>query len=257
MRAFLLLTLLLLGCERSKPTSDFRHSPCLQRIFEGDRFTVCNPNEGRLLLIAAGVNEQPLRSFTSLQSKIDTSKVEFAMNAGMFGTDGRPIGLAIVSGRQVHPINLRDGGGNFHLKPNGVFMVRQGHASILQSEDFVSRDHATLDLATQSGPLLVINGRLHPMISPDGSSRFIRNGVGVRDGKALFVISDDPVSFGKLARFFRDILRTPDALYFDGAVSSLWSPADSRQDSHSELGPMIVALRPEGSAPDRGDPAKP
>ncbi|HVH37437.1 MAG TPA: phosphodiester glycosidase family protein, partial [Sphingomicrobium sp.] len=86
---------------------------------------------------------------------------------------------------------------------------------------------------------------LHPQFEHDGQSRYIRNGVGVRDGKALFVISQDPVSFGKLARFFRDDLKTPDALYFDGSVSSLWDPNGNRQDSHSPIGPMIVVLRPE------------
>ena len=45
-------------------------------------------------------------------------------------------------------------------------------------------------------------------------------------------------------RFFREALKTPDALYFDGSVSSLWDPADSRQDSHAPLGPIIVAFKP-------------
>ena len=100
-------------------------------------------------------------------------------------------------------------------------------------------------LATQSGPMLVIDGELHPKFEHDGSSRLVRNGVGVTaDARALFVISEDAVSLGKFARFFRDRLKTPNALYFDGSVSSLWDPANGRQDSHAPLGPIIVALKP-------------
>jgi prepilin-type processing-associated H-X9-DG protein len=106
--------------------------------------------------------------------------------------------------------------------------------------------------------MLVIAGKLHPKFEPDGESRNIRNAVGVTaDRRVLFVISGDPVSFGKLARFFRDRLKTPNALYFDGSVSALWDPANGRQDAHVPLGPIIVALKPAASAPGRASPATP
>ncbi len=164
------------------------------------------------------------------------------MNAGMFGSDGHPIGLAIVEGREVHKLNTRDGGGNFHLKPNGVFVVRNdGSAAVVRTEDF-EPDGARI--ATQSGPMLVIDGKLHPKFDPDGESWNMRNGVGVTaDGKAVFVMTRDPVSLGKMGRFFRDKLKTPNALYLDGSVSSVWIPADGRQDDFTELGPIIIARR--------------
>jgi uncharacterized protein YigE (DUF2233 family) len=105
--------------------------------------------------------------------------------------------------------------------------------------------------------MLVIDGRLHPKLQPDGDSRYVRNGVGVRGQESLFVISEEPVSLGKFARFFRDGLKAPNALYFDGSVSSLWDPAAGRQDSHSALGPIIVAFKPAESAPGRGGCARP
>jgi len=110
---------------------------------------------------------------------------------------------------------------------------------------------ATIRLATQSGPMLVIDGRIHPAFSPDGSSRYVRNGVGiVPDGRPRFVISDDSVSLGKFARFFRDQLKCNDALFFDGAVSALWDPAAGRRDVTKPLGPIIVVFKPSaGSAP--------
>ena len=166
------------------------------------------------------------------------------MNAGMFDTAGRPIGMTTVNGMPVHKINRRDGYGNFHLKPNGVFMITCGGSAEIFRSDAIPQFRCAPQLSTQSGPMLVIEGKLHPKLEPDGTSRNIRNGVGVRGGKALFVISQDPVSLGKFARFFRDRLKTPNALYFDGSVSSLWDPANGRQDSRSPLGPIIVAFKP-------------
>jgi uncharacterized protein YigE (DUF2233 family) len=106
--------------------------------------------------------------------------------------------------------------------------------------------------------MLLINGKLHPKFDHDGSSRYIRNGVGIGpDGTAIFVISEDPVSFGKFARLFRDALKAKNALYFDGSVSSLWDPVNGRMDSFTELGPLVVVFKPAALAPDREGRATP
>ena len=106
--------------------------------------------------------------------------------------------------------------------------------------------------------MLVIDGKLHPKFDADGESRNIRNGVGIApDGTPLFAISEEPVSFGKFARLFRDALKAKNALYFDGSVSSLWDPGNHRQDSIAELGPMVVVFRRERSAPGREGRATP
>ena len=257
MRLIPLAFLLLAACGSSASAPAWPRSPCHQTLFEAVRFTVCDPGKGTIRLIAAGKDEVPLRTFAEVVSRIPAERVAFAMNAGMFDEDGRPIGLAVVDGVQRHAINLRDGGGNFHLKPNGVFVVRKsGAASIVTSEAF--KMASDVALATQSGPMLVIDGKLHPKFDPDGESRFIRNGVGIGPGgKPLFVISNEVVSLGKLARFFRDGLHAKNALYFDGSVSSLWNPAAGRMDTGVPLGPMVVALKPSASAPDRVSPATP
>jgi uncharacterized protein YigE (DUF2233 family) len=243
MRALFLAALLVTACS-PQPAAPEPQSACRQQAFEGSTFTVCDPQGGQLLLFAAAKNEQPLRSFADIATRIDPRRVAFAMNAGMFDQDGRPIGLAIVNGREVHKINLRKGGGNFHLLPNGVLVVLADGKSAIFESSKLAGFRAAPQLATQSGPMLVINGKLHPKLDRDGPSRYVRNGVGVRrDGRPLFVISEDAVSFGKLARFFRDSLHTPNALYFDGTVSSLWDPANGRQDAHTPLGPIIVVLK--------------
>jgi uncharacterized protein YigE (DUF2233 family) len=261
MRA-LLPVLLLAACSNEPAAPAAVESSCRQQLFEGSRFTVCDPEDGRLVLFAAGRGESALRTFSELAATLDTDEVAFAMNAGMFDEDGRPIGLASSNGKQAKPVNLNDGPGNFHMKPNGVFVVNAAGGAAIYPSDAIPQFRAPTRLQTQSGPLLVYRNKLHPRIEHDGQSRLIRNGVGVRDAKALFVISEDPVSFGRFARFFRDGLQTPDALFFDGSVSSLWDPANGRQDSHTPLGPIIVALKPAQvkraeSAPGRGDPATP
>ena len=234
--------LLLAACSSQPEAAAPQPSPCREQRFEGSGFIVCSPaSAAKLNLYAAGAGETAKRKFRLLW--IDPAKVAFAMNAGMFDDEGRPIGLAVVEGKRVHKIALRAGGGNFGMKPNGVFLVtRDGRAEIVVSEDY--GDRTDVRLATQSGPMLLIDGKLHPRIKPDGESVYIRNAVGIgADGKPQFVISTDPVSFGRLARFFRDGLKAEDALYFDGSVSSLWDPANGRMDVVTDLGPIIVAFR--------------
>ena len=215
-------------------------SPCAEQRFESAGFIVCTPTSAsKLKLYAAATGEPAKREFRDLG--IQPEKVAFAMNAGMFDEAGRPIGLAVVEGKRVHKIALRAGGGNFGMKPNGVFLVREdGGAEIVVSEEYGER--ADVRLATQSGPMLLVGGKLHPQIKHDGESINIRNAVGIgTGGRPLFVISADPVSFGKLARFFRDELKAKDALYFDGSVSSLWDPANGRMDVFTDSGSIIVA----------------
>jgi len=223
---------------------------CRQQSFEGSRFTACRYDARRQSLeLAEEDGAGPLRSFERLRDHLGprAGRLLFAMNAGMFDEAGRPIGLYIEDGHERHAINLRPGPGNFHMLPNGVFAVDAGgRVTIVASAHYDPASHPRW--ATQSGPLLVIDGALHPQISANGTSLYDRNGVGVADANtAWFVISDEPVSFGRLARFFRDGLGCRNALYFDGAVSSLWDPAAGRIDNVHPLGPMVTVFAREGS----------
>lgn len=143
------------------------------------------------------------------------------MNAGMYEADLSPVGLFIAGGRTLHPLNTRSGSGNFYMKPNGVFFISGRKAGIMETRAFARSGRKT-DLATQSGPLLVMGGKIHPRFQADGDSRKIRNGVGVRkDGTVVFAISRQGISFGQFARLFLYTLHCPDALYLDGSVSQL------------------------------------
>ncbi len=259
MRPFALTFLLVAACASQGAAPEAPKSACRSERFEGSSFTVCDPGRGKIEIVAAARGEMPLRRFVDLEQRLgkQAKSVAFAMNAGMFDEEGRPIGLAIVDGREVHGVNRRNGGGNFHLMPNGVFELREdGRAAIVPTTAW--KPSADIAFATQSGPMLVIAGKLHPKFERDGMSQNIRNAVGIAsDGRARFVISDDLVSFGKLARLFRDRLGCRDALFFDGSVSALWDPANGRRDLTVPLGPLVVAFKHAGSAPDRAGHAKP
>ena len=219
---------------------------CSAVVFEGARFTVCRYRAAadELRLANSGPNG-PLRSLAGLQRVLgaDSSRVVFAMNAGMYDRARRPVGLFVERGRVMTSLNTAIGAGNFFLLPNGVFWIgRDGAAHVEETTAFAAA-HRQPVWATQSGPLLLDTGALNPQIAADGSSLLILNGVGVRGGDGYFVISDDKVSFGRFARLFRDRLNCPNALYLDGTVSSLWAPSAGRLDGRRDLGTFAVVLR--------------
>jgi uncharacterized protein YigE (DUF2233 family) len=218
-------------------------SACRTVIFEDAAFTDCvaDPAKHRITTV---LGNPPYRGFKALGEARGAAapKVAFAVNAGMFGEDGKPIGYYVKDGERGHELNRNDGGGNFHMKPNGVFFGSGAKWRVMTADDFYAQVGDRPDFGTQSGPMLLVGGKLHPEITDDGPSRTIRNGVGVDStGRAHFVISEGPVSFGKLARYFRDVVKVRDALYLDGSVSSLWDPSAERMDSRAPIGPMIVA----------------
>ena len=225
------LTLALAACSPAAgPVAD---AACREVRFEDTAFTDCiaDPARDRVRLVI----DPDLRTLG------DAVRVRFAMNGGMYDDAGKAIGLAVIDSRQVHGLNRKRGGGNFHLLPNGVFSAEADGWHVRTTEAYAAASPRA-EMATQSGPMLVIGGALHPSISPNGTSRYIRNAVGIdRSGRAHFVISEEPVSFGLLARLYRDTLDCPDALFLDGSVSALWDPAAGRIDSTVALGPLLVA----------------
>lgn len=221
-------------------------SACRSVIFENTPLTDCIaiPERHRIATALAGADGANFRSLAAFAKSRDPKAIAFAVNAGMFDERGDPIGYFVESKERRKELNTADGEGNFHMKPNGVFYGTGDAWAIRTAEDFKAAVADRPEFGTQSGPMLVVNGRLHPEITPDGPSRTIRNAVGIdAEGRAHFVISSAPVSFGKLARFYRDELKVKNALYLDGSVSQLWNPATERLDAGAPIGPILVVER--------------
>jgi uncharacterized protein YigE (DUF2233 family) len=238
--------------ESSPGASSAGSSVCVQEEFEGAAMTHCvaDPDRHRVTTALGPKSGGVYRSFAALKRSVVTEDVAFAVNAGMFDGEGRPIGYYVEDANRLKTLNRANGPGNFHLKPNGVFFGTGGKWRVMDSDTFVAKVVDRPEFGTQSGPMLVISGKLHPEIAADGPTRIIRNGVGVdKAGRAHFVISGEPVSFGRFARYFRDRLKTPNALYLDGNVSALWDPAAGRTDATAPLGPLIVVTNRNKTAP--------
>jgi uncharacterized protein YigE (DUF2233 family) len=221
---------------------------CSQIRFQDARATVCDVSLGtdHLQLYLKDASGMPFTSFRRLGQALAArdEQLAFAMNAGMFREDYSPVGLLVLDSRQIHRLNLASGYGNFYMKPNGVFLISSSGARIVETAAYRSlQEPATL--ATQSGPLLVQAGHINPNLNPQGTSRLIRNGVGVvAPDRVVFAISEDPVSFYEFAQLFRDALKCPDALYLDGNVSSLYVRSLGRNDERVPLGPIIAVSVP-------------
>lgn len=130
------------------------------------------------------------------------------------------MGLYIEEGKTIQPLNTRNGEGNFYLSPNGVFFIKNDdQAGIALTGNFKNTD---IKYATQSGPMLVIDGKINAGFTKESASLYIRNDVGItRDNKTVFKISNVPVSLYDFAEYFFK-LGCENALYLDGAISNIY-----------------------------------
>lgn len=224
---------------------------CRSTIYDGAAFTWCQADvvSDGLRLWHYDARSEPYGTFAPLDRDLRRhgTRLGVAMNAGMFHPDRSAVGLYIEDWVEQSRLITRDVSGNFGLLPNGVLCIGEGWARVVESRRFAASPPACR-YATQSGPLLLIGGALHPRFLVRSDSLHIRNGVGVRpDGRGVVMaISDEPVNFHHFARFFRDVAKTPDALYLDGSVSRLYAPSVGRRDGGRPLGPILGTVAPAG-----------
>jgi uncharacterized protein YigE (DUF2233 family) len=229
---------------------------CRSESYEGMRYAVCSVDvtETDLRIFWRNNERKPYRTFAALADDLAErgSELVFAMNGGMYGVDLRPIGLLIEEGNIKRRANMADAPAgvrpvpNFYKKPNGVFYIGDAQAGVMETGQFLKTDPPAR-FATQSGPLLVIDGVLHDAFIEGSSDRRLRNGVGVSSPTEVhFAISMGPVNFHDFARFFRDHLGADSALYLDGgSAPGLYSLHLQRNDrpGHGGYGPIIGAVR--------------
>ena len=224
---------------------------CRAMTHDGAAHTVCTFRADRdaIRLWHSDPSGALLGSFRAVDAALRAQgeRLAFAMNGGMYHEDRAPVGHYVEDGREIVGLIESAGPGNFGLLPNGVFCLGQGRARVMETRAFAA-ERPRCDYATQSGPMLVIDGKLHPRFIPDSDSLHIRNGVGVAaDGVTVhFAISEERVNFDAFARLFRDGLGVPDALYLDGKVSRLYAPDIGRADAGWPMGPIVGVAVPAG-----------
>jgi len=194
-------------------------------------------------------NGQLIRSLKNLKKEIENQGNEllFAMNGGMYQRDRNPQGLFIENGKTIKSLDtLQNGYGNFYLQPNGVFFIQNDSAGVLPSTLFsrrvlgTSQKNINPTWATQSGPMLLINEKVHPIFKEGSTNLNIRNGVGViSKHEIVFVISQKKVNLFDFATFFKEELNCKNALYLDGFVSRAYIPKLNRKDLDGNFGVMI------------------
>jgi uncharacterized protein YigE (DUF2233 family) len=225
---------------------------CKAQSFEEASYAVCSidPKNARLRLFWKSADGEPYRAFSHVAQAVATEgkHLTFAMNAGMYTDDFKPIGLYIEDGNELRPANTVEIKGpagmipNFYKKPNGVFFLDETGAGIVPTNVFLKR-RAKVRFATQSGPMLVIQSELHPAFIAGSKDRTRRSGVGICEGGIVrFAISDEAVNFHDFARLFRDELKCPDALFLDGGRGAgIYVPAMGREDrsGHGGYGPIV------------------
>ena len=228
---------------------------CRSESFKGASYIVCsfNPTKDDLRIYWRDDDGKPYRTFAALAAglKGQGKSLKFAMNGGMYQADLRPVGLYIENGRELTRANTATRTGapsqipNFYKKPNGVFFIGDGEAGILETGRFLA-DRPKARFATQSGPMLLIDGALHPAFIVNSNDRKPRNGVGVSSPQEVhFVITERWVNFYDFARFFRDGLGCSNALFLDGGIASgLYAPELGRNDGpgHGGFGPIIAVV---------------
>ncbi|MEM9967553.1 MAG: phosphodiester glycosidase family protein [Pseudomonadota bacterium] len=223
---------------------------CREETFLGEGFVICDihASQDDLRVFLKDKDGDVFGRFSRLDAALNEegARLGFATNAGMYHDDRRPVGYYVENGKELQAVISTDGPGNFGLLPNGIFCVREDDFAVIETQLFLANPPECV-FATQSGPMLVIEGDLHPRFLPDGSSTYVRNGVGVsEDGEiASFAISKNAVNFHTFGRLFRDHLSLKNALYLDGNISRMRVPELGLDGAgFVALGPILGVVEP-------------
>ena len=181
-----------------------------------------------------------LKSIENLKSYVEKNgkRLRFAMNGGMYQEDNKPLGLFVQNQKTITPLNTREAKGNFYLKPNAVFYITTDRrAFISRTENFT--DAGQVKFATQSGPMLLVDGEINSQFTQDSDNVQIRNGVCVlENNRVIFAISKKTVNFYDFAQHFKN-LNCKDALYLDGFVSRMYLPEQEIEPLDGNFGVII------------------
>lgn len=204
-----------------------------------------NPHKGDLRLFWKDANGSIYGNAQSLKQSVESDgfDLQFAMNGGMYLKDQSPQGLYIEDGELFKQVNrTKEAYGNFYLQPNGIFyLTKKGEGRVSTTESFKLSDD--IAYATQSGPMLVIDGEIHKAFTTGSKNTHIRNGVGVlKNGNLLFAMSKHRVNLYDFANYFKS-KGCKNALYLDGFVSRTYLPEENCMQMDGNFGVIIGLVK--------------
>ena len=178
--------------------------------------------------------------FKKLKIFLDKKKetLVFATNGGMFKKGFLPQGLFIENGKEVSKLDtVKNGYGNFYMQPNGIFYITNNNEGVVcETKKFKNKN---IKYATQSGPMLLIDGRVHDRFNKNSKNLNIRNGVGILpNGQLVFGMSKQKINFYNFANFFKS-LGCENALYLDGFISKTYLPEKNWKSEDGRFGVII------------------
>lgn len=205
---------------------------------------VCDPNQQDIKMYWRNDSGEVFGNIGTLISKLGdkNNHLILAMNGGMYLEDQSPQGLYIENSKTIKATNtIKSAYGNFYMQPNGIFYIhKNGTAGVCKTDDI--QKVSNIQYATQSGPMLVHNGRINAHFNKNSSSTYIRNGLGILpDGKVLFAISSEKLNLYRFADFFKQN-GCENALYLDGFVSRIYLPERNIRQTDGAFGVIIAVF---------------
>lgn len=225
-------------------------APCQRVKYKHSDYTVCEVDLRRqsIRLFWKEADGHPYAYPSSLPRALGDrpGRLLFATNGGMYHSDSSPVGLYVEKGRELVRASTSTGPGNFHMRPNGVFYMTGDFAGIMETRSFI-KAKPRADYATQSGPMLVLDGKVPPRLFRYEGSRKYRAGVGIQaPNSVVFAVSESEVSFSEFAHLFGEMLQCKNALFLDGGgATSFYSPVMGRKSNFLPLGPIIGVYGPD------------
>ncbi len=196
--------------------------------YQGKRFRALAVNPAQVTLHWKDAQGKPYRHFSTLKRALEKhSEVMVLMNAGIYANNDTPAGLHVENGEVLKSLNRHRGTGNFHLQPNGVFLIdKDDNAHIVTTRAYQQRyagREQSIRLATQSGPMLLIHGKINAKFLPKSQSFYARNGVCTTPKGELYFVATAYMSsnFYQFAQAIKQ-LGCDNALYLDGNISELY-----------------------------------
>ncbi len=225
-------------------------SPCQTIIFKKQKFDVCefNPKKSKIDFYTKDEKRNKLKNFKRLQAylKRQKKKMTFAINGGIYDVGNIPMGLYIENGKQQSEIDKRKGRGLFYMKPNGVFVLyKDGTSAIMELAGYIEKGKkGNIKYALQSGPMLCVEGKIHPKFGAKSKSKYLRSGVGLnKSGNLVFAITQKSTNLHTFAKLYQEKLNCKNALYLDGAICKMYAPSLKRTKLNGNLAAMVAVTK--------------